>query len=122
MLRGLAVLIGVGLRLSRILPACAPGGGQQHHMGDSTMLGKGYFKKAKVNARRCAVCRWYLPISTTRGDCRVAAPFGASDPAARATWMPTEPESSCGSFSRLRLPSQRPRGPVDLPGQVMMFP
>ncbi len=61
-----------------------------------------YFQKPKLPAKRCAVCRFYVPLSLTRGECRLNAPLGETS-AERAKWTMTEPMLNCPAFSRLRL-------------------
>lgn len=76
--------------------------------------------KMKKPGKRCEVCRFYVPTSMTRGDCRVTAPIARSQ-GDRATWTPTEPHSSCGAFSRLRVLTGKQESKADLPGQTLMF-
>ncbi len=76
--------------------------------------------KPRVPAKRCQVCRFYVPISLSRGECRVNCPM-ADTQADRAKWMPTEPMSACPSFSRLRARHLDPMTGKDVAGQTLLF-
>lgn len=82
-------------------------------------LGEGFYRKSKKVRRRCSVCRFYLPQTDERGLCRVMQPLAVTA-AGRMEWRPTEPDSGCEKWSRLRIVNGKPKE-ADLPGQSRMF-